>query len=81
MSLRASKTIVILKKLIDLKDGAVRKTNTSGVYTRSANGEQRLSHIKIPIEMFDEIETSRGNAQTYITEYLDMKTRTTRRTG
>tara|TARA_R110000824_G_scaffold328016_3_gene514844 strand:+ start:706 stop:942 length:237 start_codon:yes stop_codon:yes gene_type:complete len=75
MSLRASKTLVILKKLIELKDNAVRKLNSNGIYTRSSGGGKRLSHIKVPIELFDEIETAKGNAQTFVTKYLDMKTR------
>ena len=75
MSLRASKAIVILKKLIDLKDNAVRKTNDNGIYTRYSDGSKKLTHIKVPIEMFDEVELAKGNAQTYVTNYLDMKTR------
>ena len=75
MSLRASKTIVILNKLIELKDNAVKNANSNGIYTRSGGGGKRLSFIKVPIEMFDDIEIAKGNAQTYMTKYLDMKTR------
>jgi len=69
-SLSATKALTILKKIAALKVNALKKTNNLGVFVR-VKGVMKMTHVKIPIELLNDIDRAAINTQKYIDGTFD----------
>lgn len=69
-SLNATKALTILKRLAAIKSSALERTNNLGVFVRT-KGVMKMTHVKIPIELLDDIDRASLNTQKYIDGTFD----------
>ena len=69
-NLNATKALTILKKIAAIKVKALEKTNNLGVFVR-VKGVMKMTHVKIPIELLNDIDRAAINTQKYIDGTFD----------
>ena len=69
-NLNSTTALAILNKLAALKIGAAAKTNNLGVF-RLVRGTQKMTHVKIPVELMNDIDRAAINTQKFIDGTFD----------
>ena len=69
-SLSATKALTILKRIAAIKTNALEKTNNLGVFVR-VKGVMTMTHVKIPIELLNDIDRAAINTQKYLDGTFD----------